>query len=204
MVLAESDQLLTGMVEKGEPAGDHDQIAQSGPDRRRQGLDRLRAHADRPDQAGRLGLGERGHPGGDTARRVVLVRVVQVGDVDPVEAEPFPTVAQRTKDSGDGGIPHTLVGGGHHEACVVESVRTLGSGSQHPADLGGQQEIPPGPVSQRGPEPAFGQSQSVVRCGVEVAHPAVPGRVHDVPSPGVGDLLEQVAEAGRPEGESLN
>jgi hypothetical protein len=103
--------------------------------------DGLGSDADRSHQPGLLGLGERRHAGRDAVLEVVLVGIVQVGDVDPLGAEAFEALPQGPAHSRRARVPPAAVHGGHHETLVIESVGGLRARFQQSSDLGGQQVV---------------------------------------------------------------
>ena len=119
-----------------------------------------------------------------------VVRVVQVHDVDAVDAKPVQALVQRTQDPVAAEVEHRP-----RRGRVGEEVGArLRVGDDEPAHLGGQHEIavPAGP--QRRAEPAFGGAVAVQRRGVEVAHARVTGPAYHGPRLGVGHRPEQPAQ----------
>lgn len=139
--------------------------------------------ADGPDDAlgaqflqCRVGLGER--------LLLVSVGVVEVGDVDAVEAEPGEALLQAATDTVGAEVPDP--------ARLLPSV----AGYEEAADLGRDDVRVAGPVGERGAEAAFGQPEPVVRRRVEGAYADVPGGVHGGVGLVVLDRGVEVAEGG--------
>ena len=127
------------------------------------------------DGALRAELGERGHGLADRLIQVVL-RVVDVDELDPVEAEPVEALVDRTADALAAVIADAPESGGLRED--VGAGRFAGcAGDEQPADLRAEDVLVPGTVAQCRPEPLLGQPGAVVRSRVERAHAEIPGRV---------------------------
>jgi len=82
------------------------------------------------------------------------------------------------------------------ESVIVELMRVLRCWHEGATDLGGDDELVARSAGERGTEPALGQSQPVVRSGVEVANAARPRDIDGVDRLGVGGLAVEVAEGG--------
>ena len=91
-----------------------------------------------------------------------------------VQPEPLEAPLDRPEDAVPAEVELPAMGGGHGEAVVVLQVGVLRRRHQAPADLGREQVRVAGKLAQRGPEPALGEPEPVVRRGVEVPHAAVP------------------------------
>ena len=98
----------------------------------------------------------------------MVVGVVEVDDVDAVEAEPVQALLQCAAYAVGAEVPDAAVGGGDGEAVGQVVAAGLG-GFEAAAHLGGDGVRRARPVAQRGAETAFGQADAVVRGGVEVA-----------------------------------
>ena len=142
-----------------------------------------------------------GMPGGDAALEVVLVRIVQVGDVDPLGADPLQALGQRPSDPGRAGIPDPPVGGRHHEALVVSrSAPPEFGSSSRPTLVESRNSV--ARVARPARRPAGVRpirARSAGRCRSSGCRP--PRRRRWLRALVVGDLVEEVADAGRPEPE---
>src|SRR5205823_4586408 len=133
----------------------------------------------------------------------VVVGVVEVDDVDSVQAEPFQAGLKAAAYAVGAEVPHAAVGGGHGEA-VREVVAALAGGLQDAADLGGDRVGGTGVFAKDGADSAFGQAEAVVRGGVEVADALLPGRGHRLAGLFLADLGVEVADGGPAEGEGAD
>lgn len=64
--------------------------------------------------------------------------------------------------------------GGHHEVGVTQ-VGGLRARLKQSSDLGGQHELLARTLRECSAEAPFGEASAVIRCGVEVANPGLPG-----------------------------
>ena len=164
-----------GLVEQGVAARDQHAVGLRFADEAhgRRGIVDARAHG--ADGALRAELGECGHGLADRLIQMVL-RVVDVDELDPVEAEPDEALVDRTADALAAVIADAPESGGLRED--VGAGRFAGcAGDEQPADLRAEDELRPGTVAQCRPEPLLGQPGAVVRSRVERAHAEIPGRV---------------------------
>jgi hypothetical protein len=130
----------------------------------------------------------------------VVVRVVQQGDVHPVQAEAVQAGLQGAQDSVGAEVPDAAVGVGHGEALgEIVAAAVLRVGFEQPPDLGGDGVRVAVASAQHGAQAPLGQPESVVRGGVEGAYARLPGRLHRGGRGLLGDRAEEVADAGGPE-----
>src|SRR5699024_3297596 len=96
-------------------------------------------------------------------------------DVHAVQPQAVEGLGVRAPHPGLGEVPfaHVVVRDGEAVGAVVPGAAT---GSQHPPHLGGDQVLLARVAGQALPETAFAGADPVVRGGVEVADPGVPGR----------------------------
>src|SRR5205823_528332 len=109
---------------------------------------------------------------GDAGLEIVDIGVVQVGDVNVVQAQPFQGVLDAAPDAALGEVPYASAGSGNVEALGV--LAAAGVRFQHTAHFGGDDKFIPRLVPEDGAKPLFGESQPVVRRGVEVADAGIP------------------------------
>lgn len=159
----------------------------------------VHAHADRAYHALRAQLRQSGKA---LAERLlgVVVGVVEVDDVHAVQAEPAEAGVQAPSYAVGAEVPYAAVRGGHREA-VGQVVAARVHGLQEAAHLRRDGVLGAGPVAQGRAQAPFGEAETVVRGGVEVADAARPGGVDRVVRLLVGDLGVQVADAGGAEGQ---
>lgn len=134
----------------------------------------------------------------------MVVGVVQIDDVDPVEAEASQAFLDAAADAVGAEVPAAPVGVRHGESVGQSLVgRRLGGGQrvEQTARLRGHRVLRPRPVAQGLAEAAFGEPEAVVRCGVEVTDALLPGRVDRCRGLFRVDLREEVADRRCPEGE---
>ena len=74
----------------------------------------------------------------------MVVRVVEVDDVDAIETQTFEALGQRPPDPVAGEVPDAPVRGGHGVAVVVESFDPR-QRLQEPPHLGRDEEVAAGP-----------------------------------------------------------
>lgn len=133
----------------------------------------------------------------------MVVRIVQVDDVDAVEAEAPQAVLQGPAHPVGAEVPPPAVRHRDGEPVVQPSLLGIPARQrvEDPPDLGGEGVRGAGPGAQRGAESALREAETVVRGGVEVADALLPSGVH-----GEGRLLgvdgsEEVADGRGPERE---
>jgi hypothetical protein len=107
----------------------------------------------------------------------VVVRVVQVDDVDPVEAGALQARLEGAQHAVAAEVPDTAMVGRDREAFRVGQVRRLRRRHEQASDLCGDHVVVAGPRAKGGAQTPLGQAEAVVRCGVEVPESGVPGGV---------------------------
>ena len=127
---------------------------------------------------------------------------MEVGDVERVKPQALQTAFHRAQDPVAREIPFAPVRGGHREAAVIQLPCAFRRGHQHPSHLGGEGVLLPRVGAQEGPEPAFRKPQSIVRCGVEIAHAASPRGVDRRGALLIGGDAAEVTELGASEAHS--
>src|SRR5665647_3031721 len=180
------------LLEQGVAAGDHDDVGQPAGEQVGDLVRGVGPHADRAHHALRAQL-RQGLERLAGCARSELVGVVGVHDVDVVEPEPGQRAVEGAAHAVGGEVPDPPQVAGDHEAVVVEGGR-LGVRFEQAAHLRRHDERRPRVLGERATEASLGQAQAVVRSGVEVPDPAVPG----VPDGGVRVVVRhrpvQVAE----------
>ncbi len=131
----------------------------------------------------------------------MVVRIVEVDDVDPVQAEPLQAVLDRAAHAQGAEVPDPAVGGGHGETLGKVVAVQLPGRAQQPADLGGEDVLVPGAAAQGLSEPSLGQAQTVMRSRVEIPDTRLPRSGNRGLGIGIGHRREQVADPRRTEGE---
>src|SRR6185436_15140861 len=134
-------------------------------------------------------------------RRPVVVRIVDQGDVDPVEAETGQALVDRSTDTIGAVVEHRPDGPGPDVEGVLSPVerlsidvgagRDLGRGPVEPADLGRQHVLVARPCRERPAESSLRGAVAVQRSHVERSDPDVPPVVDDADRLGVGHSREQ-------------
>ena len=181
------------LLEQGVATGEHDHVDvvpahELGRHRRL-----VHAGAHRADDALIAKLDQRRDRLG-VRRRPVVVGIVQVGDVDAIEPESLEALVDRAADAVAAEVVLPPRGGGNREALVVHRAVGVVARDEEAPDLRREHVLVAGTVGERRAEAALGQTESVVRRGVEVADAGVPGRVDRGPRLVVGRLAEQVAQ----------
>ncbi|SII97821.1 Uncharacterised protein [Mycobacteroides abscessus subsp. abscessus] len=97
----------------------------------------------------------------------VVVGVVDVDDVDAVEAQPLEGLLEGAADAVRGVVAHTGLVAGHGEALVVPLLRVL-RGADEPTDLRRDEVLLTGLGPQHLAEATLAQPETVVGCGVVV------------------------------------
>lgn len=188
------------MVEQAVAAGQQDGVDVGLADEAGEEPGLVHADADRAHDSFRAQCLQRGIRLGQRLLGVV-VRIVQVDDVDPVQAQPLQAGLQAPAYAVRAEVPDPLVGGGDGEAVGQVVAGGLRPGTEQSADLGGQDVLVPGQTAQSGAEAPFGQAEAVVRGGVEVPYAGFPGGQDGPFGLGVADRGEEVPDPGGAEGE---
>src|SRR5690606_10646675 len=132
----------------------------------------------------------------------VLVRVVQIDDVEAVDAESLQTLLDAAEDRFAGEVELASPCRRDREPAAVELPGGVLLRHEGSARLGGQHELVPRVLGQQGAQAALRVAESVVRGGVEEADPATPGGLDGGTGLLVGGDASQVAELCTPEAES--
>ncbi|MDI2022550.1 hypothetical protein PJL18_03090 [Paenarthrobacter nicotinovorans] len=162
------------LLQQGVAAGKHQEVQVGGFDALQRGFGGVGAHANRRDQAFGTQLFQGRQAVFDSGLQVVDVGVVQVRDVHMAKAEPLQGLLNTATDAGLGEVPNTTANGRNVETFGIPASGPVGF--QQAPHLGGDDEFLPRLVPQDSTEPLFGQAQSVMRRGIEVADPGVPRR----------------------------
>ncbi len=123
----------------------------------------------------------------------MVVRIVEIDDVDPVEAKAFQALRERASNPVAGEVPAAAVGCGNDEAVVVETRHDV-QRIERTADLGREHVRIARPLGKRGPQPSLGEAKPVVRGGVEVPYAVVPRCIDGRACVIVRDFDEEVSE----------
>ena len=121
------------------------------------------------------------------------VEVVDQQEVDPVDSEALQAVLERPHHAVVAVVEHGLELETADPLSPIERAGLRGP-PQEPSDLGRQHVVLPRTPVERAAEPVLGLAAAVPGRGVEIARPAVPGRLDQFRRLGVVDLVEQVAE----------
>ncbi len=133
----------------------------------------------------------------------MVVGVVDVGDVDPVEAESLEALEERPADPVTAEVEHGLHVVGHVPEPVGQSARARWdeSGRSRPTLVERVHGASGRPASERLADPPFGRTDPVERRRVDVADAELERRRHHRVRLGAGDGLEQPADHGGAEAE---
>ena len=153
------------------------------------------------DQALVAEPGQGPEPGAEALREVPALGVVEVGDVDVVEAEPRQRLLQRGADARLGEVPLAAQVGADREALVVQRAGRVVLRDQAASDLGRHAELVAGAAGEEGAEPPLGEAEAVVGRGVEQAHAGGPRGLEQRTGGGLVEGDPVVADPGSPQAE---
>ena len=180
--------------------GQQKDVRIGGVQRAQAGLDEIDAQAPGSDHTllahalqGDRGAGHRRVEAVAPVRPVrVGADVVDVGDVDAVEAEPFEAVLDRAPRTVGRIVELHLEGQAVHEAGALASRIT--DRHEQPADLGRKRERLPRAVAQRRPEAALGEAEPIQRRRVKMPDANIPCGIERRASLFVRKRREQIAD----------
>ncbi len=124
----------------------------------------------------------------------MIVRVVQVRDVDAVQPQSVEAVLDGAQNAVAGEVPHALCQRLDDEAVVIQAARSRRIGFEQASDLGGEDKCVGVARAKRSAKAPFRQAQAIVRRGVEVSDAGIPCGVYGSASILVRDSAIQVAE----------
>jgi hypothetical protein len=130
----------------------------------------------------------------------VLVRVVQVDDVEMVEAQPVEALGERAEDPVAAEVEDAAVRRGHDEPLVVEPFDPV-HGFEHATHLGRDHPFVARTRTESGAETPLREAEPVVRRGVEVADAELPRSIDGGQRVVVRHLRVEVPELRAAEGE---
>ena len=186
-------------VEQRAAAGEQDAVDVHAADEPGGDLGVVRAQAHGADHAF-VSEAEQGGEGLGLGLVEVVVGVVDVEQVDPIQAEPFDAVGDRPMDAVGAEVERRDDRWDRFEDRVVG----WPAGYEEPSDLGRQQVLVPWARGQRRSEPRFREPVAVERCGVEEADAPLPCCVDRRSREVVVDGPIEVAERRAPEGQAAD
>lgn len=193
------DVVQARLVEEGVAAGQHHHVGGGLAQEAGEHGGLVHARADRTDDALVAQRGEGGH-GFVGGLSPVVVGVVEVDDVEPVQAGAGEGVVDGAQDAVTAEVPLAAQVVTDDETLGVDALRVL-VGDEEAAGLGGDDVLVAGAVAQGGAQPVFGQAQAVVRRGVVIADARVPGGVQGGGGVLGGGGAVEVADDGGAEAE---
>ena len=132
----------------------------------------------------------------------VIIRIVQVDDVEVVDAQTMQARLDAAKDRIAGEVELPTVGRRHREAAIVES--SIGIRLRHECapGFGREHEVVAGSVGEQFAQSSFRVSESVVRGGVESTRAELPGCVDCGPGLLIGRHSAEVSQLGAAQSET--
>ena len=127
----------------------------------------------------------------------MVIRVVQIHDVDTIHAKPIKAAFQRSKNSVAAEVPFPAEVRGYIEPVIVELMSVLRCRYEQSPHFGRDDYFVSRVFRKGSTKALFGEAQPVVGCGIEVAHPAVPCGIDGSGGVLVAGLAIKVSESRR-------
>ena len=125
---------------------------------------------------------------------------MDIGNIHAIQTESLQGFRQTRADPVRREVPNPTVSGVDLEGVVV-CAGPLRIGTQQPTHLGGDHIRVAGVSGKKGAQPPFGQTESIVWCGIEVTYPGIPRGGQNPVHLGIGTGPEEVAELSATEAE---